>query len=61
MPELKGRPNFMFFPVAGTNKPVLTFFDSGCLELVVCEVIPIVKWKGCITQHDPFNMGVLGA
>ena len=26
VPELKGRPIFMFFPVAGTNKPVLTFF-----------------------------------
>ena len=23
----KGRHIFMFFPVAGTNKPVLTFFD----------------------------------
>ena len=26
--EPKGCPIFMFFPVDGTNKPVLTFFDT---------------------------------
>ena len=59
VPEPKGRPIFMFFPVAGTNKPVLTFFDSGCSDAVVREGIPGVEWKGCITQHGPFNICLL--
>ena len=46
----KERPIFMFFPVAGTNKPVLTFFDSGYSDAVVREGIPGVEWRGCITQ-----------
>ena len=58
--EPKGRPIFMFFPVAGTNKPVLTFFDTGCSDAVVHEGIPGVEWKGCITQRSPFDMGEVG-
>ena len=38
--EPKDPPIFMFFPVAGTNKPVLTFFSTGCSDAVVCEGIP---------------------
>merc|ERR1711940_185898 len=60
VPEPKGRPIFMFFPVAGTNKPVLTSFDSGCSDAVVREGIPGVEWKGCITKCGPFNMGGVG-
>ncbi|MCP4994211.1 MAG: hypothetical protein GY934_10585, partial [Gammaproteobacteria bacterium] len=60
VPEPKGRPIFMFFPVAGTNKPVLTFFDSGCSDAVVREGIPGVEWRGCITKRGPFNMGGVG-
>ena len=60
VPEPRGRPIFLFFPVAGINKPVLTFFDSGCSDAVVREGIPGVEWKGCITQHGPFNMGGVG-
>ena len=58
--EPKGRPIFMFFPVAGINKPVLTFFDTGCSDAVVREGIPGVEWKGCITQRGPFDMGGVG-
>ena len=50
----------MFFPVAGTNKPVLTFLDTGCSDAVVREGIPGVEWKGCITQRGPFDMGGVG-
>ena len=49
--EPKGRPIFMFFPVAGINKPVLTFFDTGCSNAVLREGIPGVECKGCITQR----------
>ena len=60
LPEPRGRPIFMFFPVAGINKPVLTIFDTSCSDDVVQEGIPGVEWKGCITHRGPFDMGGVG-
>ena len=38
VPEPKGRPIFMFFPVAGTNKPVLTFLYNICCVMFCKEI-----------------------
>ena len=43
MAEPKGRPIFMFFTVAGINKNVLTFLNTGCSDAVVRAAIPGVE------------------
>ena len=60
VPVPEGEPLFLFHGAQGRNRPINTFYDSGCSHAVFKSGVPGTELKGQLVAKGPFHIGGVG-
>ena len=60
VPVPEGEPLFLFHGAQGRNRPLNTFYDSGCSHAVFKSGVPGTELKGQLVSKGPFHIGGVG-